>query len=73
MKVEGRILPFEVGAARCDADLAVGLARLVKVFQHPMGCIAAVAVSKKYSIATRNTSTFNAAGLVVINPWLAKC
>jgi hypothetical protein len=37
-----------------------------------LGCIVAIAASKKYSVATRGTSTFNAAGLVVINPWLAK-
>jgi predicted nucleic acid-binding protein len=35
------------------------------------GCIAAIARVHAFSVATRDTSPFEAAGLAVINPWLA--
>ncbi|MFN4925029.1 type II toxin-antitoxin system VapC family toxin [Bradyrhizobium sp.] len=69
---EGRLLPFDVAAARCYADLAVRARNAGKGFPTPDGYIAAVAVSQGLSVATRDTSAFDAAGLAVINPWLAK-
>jgi toxin FitB len=64
-----RILPFDVGAARHYADLAVRARADGKGFPTPDGYIAAIAASKGFMIATRDVSLFEAAGLIVINPW----
>ncbi|ARO27397.1 PIN domain-containing protein [Rhizobium sp. S9] len=64
-----RILPFDVGAARHYADLAVRARADGKGFPTPNGYIAAIAASKGFMIATRDVSPFEAAGLIVINPW----
>lgn len=66
---EGRVLPFDVGAARHYADLAVRARADGKGFPTPDGYIAAIAASKGFIVATRDVSPFEAAGLVVVNPW----
>lgn len=67
-----RILPFDMGAARRYADLAVKARTAGKGFPTPDGYIAAIAAARDFVVATRDTSAFDAAGLEVIDPWTAK-
>lgn len=64
-----RILPFDIAAARHYADLAVKARTAGKGFPTPDGYIAAIAAARGFAVATRDTSAFDAAGVVVINPW----
>lgn len=66
---EGRILPFDLDAARRYADLAVAARAAGRGFPTPDGYIAAIAASRGFAVATRDASAFAAAGLEVINPW----
>lgn len=67
-----RILSFDIHAARHYADLAVKARNLGKGFPTPDGYIAAIAAAHKFSVASRDTSAFDAAGLTVINPWIVR-
>jgi predicted nucleic acid-binding protein len=67
-----RILPFDTGAARRYADLAVKARSAGKGFPTPDGYIAAIAAARDFVVATRDTSAFDAAGLEVVDPWMAK-
>ncbi len=64
-----RVLPFDVAAARHYADLAVKARAAGKGFPTPDGYIAAIAASRRFAVATRDTSAFDAAGVAVINPF----
>lgn len=64
-----RVLPFDIAAARRYADLAVKARAAGKGFPTPDGYIAAIAASQGFTVATRDTSAFDAAGVAVINPW----
>jgi toxin FitB len=64
-----RILPFDIGAARRYADLAIKARAAGKGFPTPHGYIAAIAASHEFPVASRDTSAFIAAGLTVIDPW----
>ncbi|MBW8790203.1 type II toxin-antitoxin system VapC family toxin [Rhizobium sp. LARHSG275] len=68
---ERRILAFDITAARRYADLAVKARTAGRGFPTPDGYIAAIAASKGFAVATRDTSAFDAAGVEVINPWAA--
>ncbi|MBY5737709.1 type II toxin-antitoxin system VapC family toxin [Rhizobium leguminosarum] len=68
---ESRILAFDITAARRYADLAVKARAAGRGFPAPDGYIAAIAASKGFAVATRDTSAFDAAGVEVINPWAA--
>jgi predicted nucleic acid-binding protein len=64
-----RILPF-------DRDAAIVYARLVahaRLAGHPMSVadaqIAAIADGRGFTVATRDTAPFIAAGVPVVNPW----
>lgn len=66
-----RVLPFDIGAARRYAELAT-LARSSGCgFPTPDGYIAAIATSRGFIVASRDTAPYNAAGVTVINPWEA--
>lgn len=67
---EGRILPFDTVAARSYADLAVSARRAGKGFPTPDGYIAAIAAAHGFTVASRDVSAFDAAGLSVVNPWV---
>jgi predicted nucleic acid-binding protein len=69
---EGRILSFNTDAARHYADLAVAARKAGKGFPTPGGYIAAIAIAHGFTIASRNASAFNAAGVPVIDPWTAR-
>lgn len=66
---EGRVLPFDTEAARRYAELAVAARTAGKGFPAPDGYIAAIASARGFSVATRDTAPFLAAGVRVINPW----
>lgn len=68
----GRILAFDTNAARHYADLAVAARKAGKGFPTPDGYIAAVATARGFTVATRDASAFNAAGVRVIDPWTAR-
>ena len=64
-----RVLPFDVDAARHYAELAVAAKTGGRGFPTPDGYIAAIAVSRGFIVASRDTAPFEAAGVSVINPW----
>ena len=66
---EGRILPFDIDAARRYAELAVIARCAGKGFPTPDGYIAAITTAHGFTVATRDASAFEAAGLPVIDPW----
>lgn len=65
----GRVLPFDTDAARHHADLAVAARRVGRGFPTPDGYIAAIAASRGFIVASRDTSPYEAAGITAINPW----
>ena len=64
-----RILPFDVEAARHYADLAVVAKISGRGFPTPDGYIAAIAASRGFIVASRDTAPYEAARVTVINPW----
>lgn len=64
-----RVLPFDTDAARRYADLAVTAKTRGRGFPTPDGYIAAIAASRGFIVASRDTAPFEAAGMSVINPW----
>lgn len=65
----GRVLPFDIDAARCYADLAVTARASGRGFPTPDGYIAAIAASRGFMVASRDTAPYEAVSLRVINPW----
>jgi toxin FitB len=66
-----RILRFNVGASQFYAGLMTGGRTSGKAIGKADGYIAATAAENHLAVATRDTSPFEAAGLRVINPWVA--
>ena len=66
----GRILTFDESASRTYAALRASARSAGRAIALADGYIAAIALSNKFAIATRDTSPFEAAGLTVINPWI---
>jgi len=66
---EGRVLPFDTDAARYYAELAMRARSSGRGFPTPDGYIAAIAASRGFMVASRDTSPYEAGGLQVINPW----
>ena len=66
---QDRVLPFDTLAARHYADLAVTARDGGRGFPTPDGYIAAIAASRGYIVASRDTAPFEAAGVAVIDPW----
>ncbi|QJC55823.1 Toxin FitB [Polaromonas vacuolata] len=64
-----RILAFDTDAARRYAELAVTARTVGRGFPTPDGYIAAIAASRGFMIASRDTAPYLAARLTVINPW----
>jgi hypothetical protein len=64
-----RVLPFDVDAARHYADLAVVAKVSGRGFPTPDGYIAAIAASRGFIVASRDTAPYEAARVTVINPW----
>ncbi|AHE99643.1 type II toxin-antitoxin system VapC family toxin [Thioalkalivibrio paradoxus] len=66
---KNRVLPFDTDAARHYADLTVTARNGGRGFPTPDGYIAAIAASKGFIVASRDTSPYEASGVTVINPW----
>jgi predicted nucleic acid-binding protein len=64
-----RVLPFDTDAARHYADLALLARTSGRGFPTPDGYIAAIAASRGFTVASRDTAPYEAAGVTVINPW----
>ena len=64
----GRILPFDLDASRAYADLMAAARSSGRAIGMADGYIAATAQARGLTIATRDISPFEAAGLKVINP-----
>lgn len=66
---QDRVLPFDTDAARHYADLSVIARDGGCGFPTPDGYIAAIAASRGFIVASRDTSPYEATGVTVINPW----
>ncbi|WP_142809937.1 type II toxin-antitoxin system VapC family toxin [Tepidiphilus olei] len=65
----GRVLAFDLACTNSYAYVLATARRSGSGIGTADGLIAAVAVANGLIVATRNTSPFEAAGLIVINPW----
>jgi len=66
----GRILSFDLEASKAYATLMAEARASGKAIGTADGYIAATALAHAFSVATRDVSPFEAAGLKVINPWV---
>jgi toxin FitB len=69
---EGRILAFDTEAARQHAQRALRARAAGHGLPISDGYIAATAAAHGFGVATRDTAPFMAAGVAVINPWMAQ-
>jgi predicted nucleic acid-binding protein len=65
----GRVLPFDIDAARSYAELAVTAKMAGRGFPTSDGYIGAIASSRGFMVASRDTAPYEAARVTVINPW----
>lgn len=65
----GRVLPFDLACTNAYAEALATARKAGSGIETADACIAAVAVANGLTVATRDTSPFQAAGLTVINPW----
>lgn len=66
---QGHVLPFDLDATRAYADLMAQAKASGRAIGKADGYIAATAVARGFTVATRDVSPFEAAGLKIINPW----
>lgn len=65
----GRILPFDSGAAAHFAAIVAARRRAGNPISQFDGQIAAIALSHRLRVATRNVADFEGCGMAVTNPW----
>ena len=65
----GRILALDEAAATAYGELRTNARRQGLAIATADGYIAAIALSQQMSVATRDTTPFVAAGVLVIDPW----
>jgi predicted nucleic acid-binding protein len=68
-RLTGRVLPFDVPAADVYAEIIAKRRKLGKPMMQFDAQIAAIAISRGASLATRNVADFEHLDLDVINPW----
>lgn len=66
-----RIVPFDRAAAEAHGWLYAKLERQGRVLPFADSQIAAIAISRAASVATRNVKHFAPTGIAVIDPWAA--
>ena len=66
---EGRVVTFDLPTSTVYAELMAQARGAGKAIGVADGYIAATAARHGFLVATRDTSPFEAAGLIVINPW----
>lgn len=67
--LEGRVLPFDLTAAREAAKIAVERRRAGRAIEIRDAEIAGIAAARKAALATRNVRHFEELGLELIDPW----
>jgi predicted nucleic acid-binding protein len=67
----GRVLPFDLACSQAYAALMAKARATGLAISTADGYIAAIACTNGFSVATRDTRPFEAAGATVINPWQA--
>lgn len=65
----GRILPFDEQAARAFAEVAAGRRERGRPIAEFDAEIAAIALSRRAILATRNIADFEGCGVRLVNPW----
>jgi predicted nucleic acid-binding protein len=65
----GRVLPFDMACTNAYAELMARVRKAGGSIETADACIAAVALANGFTVATRDTNPFRAAGLEVTNPW----
>jgi len=65
----GRVAAFDLDASQTYADLMAQARAEGRAIEKADGYIAAVAAARGFIVATRDVGPFEAAGLVVVNPW----
>ena len=65
----GRVLPFDLGCTQAYAALMAEARASGLAIASADGYIAAIASANGFTVATRDTGPFEAAGAAVINPW----
>lgn len=65
----GRTPPFDMACTKAYAEVLARVRKAGRGFETADACIAAVALANGLTVATRDTSPFEAAGVPVINPW----
>jgi len=68
-KFAGRVLPFDEGSAYAFAMISAGHRARGRTIGELDAQIAAIALSRGASLATRNTKDFLDCGVELINPW----
>jgi predicted nucleic acid-binding protein len=68
---QDRILPFDEAAARAFAKIMAGRKAAGLPISQLDGMIAAIARSRRGTVATRNTGDFERCGIGIVNPWAA--
>ena len=66
-----RIVPFDLAGAEAYAEIVTRARRHGRSIAVVDAQIAAIAASRRFSVATRDEAPFRAAGITVINPWTA--
>ena len=67
----GRVLPFDLACTQAYAALMAKARATGLAIATADGYIAAIAAANGFTVATRDTGPFEAAGVAVINPWQA--
>lgn len=65
----GRVLAFDMACTKACAELLASTRAAGRGIETADACIAAIALTHGFSVATRDTGPFVAAGVAVINPW----
>jgi hypothetical protein len=66
-----RIVPFDLAAAQTYGRVVTRARRRGHVISAADAQIAAIAASRRFTVATRDEAPFQAAGVPVVNPWIA--
>jgi predicted nucleic acid-binding protein len=69
--LDGRVLPFDRGAAEAAARIAANRRRIGRTIEIRDEQIAGIAAARKAMLATRNTRHFEHLGIALVDPWHA--
>ncbi len=67
--LEGRVLPFDLAAARASASIAAQQRKIGRPVEIRDVQIAGIALANKATLATRNIRHFQGLGIHLIDPW----